>query len=229
MDGRLGGRAGPRARHRRADRPFGQRRRLGPGRGPIVRVGGAGTGATAAGTSANTSASGSASESWPSGKNAWTVELGALGKDGTSSAQVAAAKQDAVTKGAKGAGIIDSDNHGSLPGGSWIVYSGVYGSKAAATKALGKLKKHFPKAVVIHVTDAKGGGATSASSGGSDAGGGKVASGAAAKKALQDLNQSGDAYEKQLKKKPKTIVIPGKAPPKDNKAPGGGGGGETIG
>ena len=57
----------------------------------------------------------------------------------------------------------------------------------------------------------------------------QVVAGRGRQEAIQDLNQSGEAYEQQLKRKPKTIVLPGKAPPKDHKAPGGGSGAQTIG
>ena len=94
-------------------------------------------------------------EDWPEGKNGYSVQLQALPKEGTPVAQVATAKSDATTKGAKDVGALDSDNYASLEGGSFIVYSGIYQGKDAKKKAQAaakKLKKKFPSAKVIKVT-----------------------------------------------------------------------------
>jgi hypothetical protein len=64
-------------------------------------------------------------------------------------------------------------------------------------------------------------------------GGGKVnsAEAAAGAKAVQDLNNasSGDDYQRKSARLPDTVALPGKPPPRDNKAPGGGSGAESIG
>jgi hypothetical protein len=179
----------------------------------VVTVGsGSGTATTAADTGA------AFKSDWPAGKDGWTVELQALSKDSADPAKVAAAKQDAKGKGAADVGALDSDEYGSLTPNQYVVYSGVFKSKGEATKALGKLKKSFPKAKVVHVT---AGGA------------GPVINSAKAKqdkKKLEQLqNLSGSDYSKQSRKLPKTLELPGKAPPKDNKQGGGGSGFQTIG
>ncbi len=74
-------------------------------------------------------------DDWPAGKKGFTVELQALPKDSADAAKVAAAKTAAAGKGADAVGALDSDAHGSLDGGNYIVYSGAFATKAEATKA----------------------------------------------------------------------------------------------
>ena len=181
----------------------------------VISVGGAGAGPAAA--SANTGPK--FTGDWPAGKDAYTVELKTLSKSGTQPAAVATAKTDASSKGAANVGALDSDSYPSLGGGQYVVYSGVYKTQAEATKALKGLKKSFPQAKVIHVSQS--GGASSAT------GSGKSLS----RQQLNSLNNtSGSDYYRKASKLPKKIVIPGPPPATDNKAPGGGaGGGQTIG
>ncbi len=171
-------------------------------------------------TAATATADTTVSEDWPSGKTGFTVELGTLAKDGTTAGQVSAAKTAAAAKGAPKVGALDSDEHSSLTSGNYVIYSGVFAKRAAAKKALGKLKAGgFPDAKLIAVNDGSSGG-SGASSADKKAGG----------KAVQDLNNStGQDYQKKSSKLPDTVALPGKPPPKDDKAPGGGSGGETIG
>jgi hypothetical protein len=80
---------------------------------------------------------------------------------------------------------------------------------------------------------------TTASAGGG--GGGRKAHGRAAKnpdpvdtragaRAVQDLNSAtGEDYQRKSARLPDTVALPGKPPPRDDKAPGGGSGAETIG
>jgi cell division septation protein DedD len=181
----------------------------------VVTVGGTGTGGPAAGASSTAAAFKS---DWPAGQNGWTVQLDALPKASNDAAKVAAAKQAATGKGAPAVGALDSDQFKSLPKQQWIVYSGNFKSKAEATKALAKLRKSFPQAKVVQV---------------SAGGAGPVISGAAAQRSQQQLQQlqnlSGSNYSKQSRKLAKTVPIPGRAPPTDNKAGGGGTGFQTIG
>jgi hypothetical protein len=178
----------------------------------IVRVGGdSGTSATS-GTAKHASDT-TVKGDWPAGKEGWTVQLQQLPKDDPT--KITAAKQDAEDKGAAAVGLIDTDSFEGLPPGNYIVYSGRFDSKEKATAALGKLKKDFPKAKVIHV------GATAPGVGGAKA--------EADKQAVQSLdNLSGSDYAKQSRKLPDTLALPGKPPPKDNKEGGGGTGFETI-
>lgn len=184
---------------------------------PIV-VRGAG-GPAGAGTG-STTANASFKSDWPAGKKGWTVEIGTLPKDGTAASAVQAAKQQAQSKGASSVGALDSDQYASLPGGKYVIYSGVYDSKAKAAAALKGLKSKFPSAKVVEVSD-KGGGGTANYTGKKKA--------TVSKGALNSLNNlNGNDYEKQSRKLPDTTVLPGKPPSTDNAAPGGGSSGETI-
>lgn len=178
----------------------------------VIRVGGD-TGAGADNTSTVTFKS-----DWPAGKSGYTVELGTLSGDGTA-AEVTAAKKAAIEKGAKDVGALDTDDFASLPGGKYLIYSGRFKDKAAATKALSAVKAKFPHARVVKVSD----------DGDATGGGGAAGKPTVDKGQLKKLdNLSGDAYVKRSRKLPSTTVLPGKAPPKDNKAPGGGSSGEEI-
>jgi hypothetical protein len=205
---------------------------------PIVNVGsdtGGGSSTTASGGSSVDTANTSFKSDWPAGKEGYTVELGTLPKQGTSADQVDSAKADATSKGAPDVGALDSDDYASLPSGNYIVYSGVYTSKADADKALKSLKSKFPDAKVVQVS-------TKASSGGG--GGGTTANSAqsltsakssgdqpvtASDQALQQLDSaSGSDYQKQSQKLPDEIQTEGKPPPTDNKPAGGGSGGGVV-
>lgn len=187
--------------------------------GRVVTVGGSGgeTGATG-GSAAETAAFES---DWPAGKDGYTVELGSLDKSSSSAADVQTAKDDATAEGAPDVGALSSDEYASLPGGAYVVYSGVFDSKGEATKALDKLREDFPDAKVAKVSTE-----ASASSAGGGGGGGATA---VDSKELQQLDSAtGDAYVEKSKKLPDETKVEGKAPPKDNKAPGGGSGAVEI-
>jgi hypothetical protein len=203
---------------------------------PIVQVGGgsAGGSKTASTGQPVDTANTSFQSDWPSGKEGYTVELGTLPKSGTTPQQVDTAKADAKSKGAPDVGALDSDDYGSLPAGNYIIYSGVYTTKADATKALGSLKSKFPDAKVVQVStksSSGGGGGGPTANSAQDLTGAKNSSGpvTASDQALQQLdNASGSDYQKQSQQLPDEIQTQGKPPPKDHKAPGAGGGGVTI-
>jgi len=202
----------------------------GPG-APIVKVGSAGPVAStqASGSSLNT-ANETFKDDWPSGKDGWTVELGSLSKSGATPTDVSTQKSDLTSKGAKDVGALDSDNYGSLPGGNYILYSGVYDTKAEAAKAQKGLTGSFPDAKVVQVS-AK---ASAGSGSGTKAALSQKAlqqAGATtlSKSSLQNLSSaSGNDYEKQSQKLPEVIATGGKPPPKDTQAPGAGGSGTVI-
>ncbi len=195
----------------------------------VVQVGGTGA-ETGSGSNLPTADTEFKSD-WPSGKEGFTVEIGSLAKQGTTAAQVDAAKSDATGKGASDVGALDTDDYGSLPSGNYVIYSGVYDTKADATKALKPLKSDFPDAKVVEVS-AKG------ASGG--AGGGKTVSaketggltnstadsGATVKASEGDIEQlhntTGEAYQEAIKHIPDNIETPGKEVKNDNKDPGAG-------
>lgn len=168
---------------------------------------------------------------WPEGQEGFTVQLVSLPKATTQPAQVATAKTDAQGKGASDVGALDSDQHEGLDPGAYVVYSGVFDDEKAAKKALAKVKKNFPDAKVIQVGAGSAGGDSKLS----DSGGDKDALSGKKKEATVDRGQldqlqnlSPEEYQKQARKLPETTILPGKPPPKDNKAPGGGTGAETI-
>jgi hypothetical protein len=130
----------------------------------VVNVGGGGTAETSASTGAGSTVDVSTSFPVSSG---YAVELTTL-PTGTSQSAASAAESAATAKGATGVGIISVSGYTITPkpsGGAFVVYSGHYSSRAAAAKALSKLKKAFPGATVISVKASSGG-----------AGGGKVVS-----------------------------------------------------
>jgi hypothetical protein len=147
---------------------------------------------------------------WP-GDDGWTVQLQALPKEGSTVADVDAAKASAESQGAPDVGALDSDEWPSLDGGDYVVYSGVFTSKKEAAKALKKLRKDFPDAEVVEVS--AGGGATKI---GKD-------TDKQSDEELEDLQEAtGEEYVKKSKKLPDKVATEGKKPKPDNKKPGGG-------
>jgi hypothetical protein len=186
----------------------------------VIRVGPSAGVASAPGTSLASATAGSFESDWPSGRSGYTVELGVLPKSGTDATAVAKAKSDATAKGAPAVGALDSDAFKSLPGGKYVVYSGVFSTKAQAAAALKKLKAKFTSAQVVQVSSKAPKAKTDYI--GKD-------SAKLDQRQLQDLNNlSGDAYAKRSRKLPTTTALPGKPPPKDGKAPGAGSGGDVI-
>jgi septal ring-binding cell division protein DamX len=110
------------------------------------------TGTTSAGSEA------SFTSDWPSGTSGYTVQLQTLAQSGTSVSAVESAKTAAMAKGAKSVGALKSEEFSSLASGNYVIYSGVYHTRAQAEKALGGLKKSFPGASVVKVSN--GGGTT---------------------------------------------------------------------
>jgi SPOR domain len=123
----------------------------------VASAGAAGTGATAASSTAPSPFTGD----WPAATNGYTVQLQTLPQSSTQVSAVEAAKTSATAKGAKSVGALKSEEFTSLSGSDYVIYSGVYHTKAEAQKALPALKKSFPGASVIEVSD---GGSSSTSS-----------------------------------------------------------------
>jgi hypothetical protein len=117
----------------------------------VVNVGG-GAAATSA-SSSTTPASLSSDFSLPRG---YAIELGTLAGSSTKSAASAAEKADRA-KGATAVGLISQSDFTLTPKpptGDYVIYSGQYKTQSEAQSALAKLKKAFPKAVVISVVAA---------------------------------------------------------------------------
>jgi hypothetical protein len=148
-------------------------------------------------------------DDWPSGTNGYTIQLQTLPRASTQPSAVEAAKSAAGAKGAKGVGALRSEDFSGLRAGSYIVYSGVYHSKAQAEKALGALRKSFPGASVIKVSSA--GGSSAGTGSGSGSGGGASGNGTGSgspgsSKALEELHKSkGKSYEEKSKNLPNVV------------------------
>lgn len=154
------------------------------------------------------------------GEDGWTIALATLPKDGTDQAAVDQAKAAAEADGAKGVGVLDSDEFPSLDPGEFVVFSGVFATKKSASAALAKLKKDYPDASVVKVSATDAGGAAP-----------KVDKDAQtqSKDDLKDLQDAkGDDYVKQSKKLKDKVGTQGAVPKKDDKKPGGGSGDGTV-
>ncbi len=199
---------------------------------PVVQVEGAGTQTAESGEgSAETdSTGGEVTTDWPQGETGWTIELGTLPKDGTEAGDVEAATADAESTGASDVGVLDSDQYASLPGGNYVIYSGIYPNEADAEAALSDLEANFPDAQVIEVSDEE---ATADAGGG---GGGLVGAGSsgdepveATTEDLENLeNLSPEEYQDASQDLPDTIVTPGELPEPDGGEPGAGTDAEVI-
>jgi hypothetical protein len=118
----------------------------------VVNVGGGG----AAATSASSSATPASLSSDFSLQRGYAIELGTLAGSSTQSAASAAEKADRA-KGATAVGLINQFDFTLTPkppSGDYVIYSGQYKTQSEAQSALAKLKKAFPKAVVISVVAA---------------------------------------------------------------------------
>ena len=202
---------------------------------PVVTVpsDAAATSAPTAGGSSETVSNGPITSEWPEGEEGWTIELGTLPKDGTTSADVDSTKQSLTDQGATDLGVLDSDTYASLPSGNWVIYSGVYDTQADADAALKKLSSGFPDAQVVEVSTQKAaaGGSGGGGKGGSDdpfgasAGGGS--SDAPVEASTQDLQDLQNVTDPD--KIPDEVATPGEAPPDDPSVkPGGGSSAQVI-
>jgi hypothetical protein len=108
---------------------------------------------TSTASTGSTGAEASFTGDWPSGTSGYTVQLQTLAQSGTSTSAVETAKSAATAKGAKSVGALKSEEFSSLTAGSYVIYSGVYHKKPEAEKALAGLKKSFPGAKVLKVSN----------------------------------------------------------------------------
>jgi hypothetical protein len=176
----------------------------GPAVPQVITVSSAASGATAPASEAV-----AFSDDWPSATNGYTVQLQTLPVAGSEVSAVEAAKSAASKKGAKDVGALKSEDFSSLAAGSYVIYSGVYHKRPEAQKALAKLKKSFPGAGAVKVSNgaAGGSGAASSSSSSGAPGAGSSPSHPAPPAAVESLKKakSGKSYEEQSKKLPDVI------------------------
>ncbi|HEX7609942.1 MAG TPA: SPOR domain-containing protein, partial [Solirubrobacteraceae bacterium] len=144
---------------------------------------------------------------WPSGTKGFTVQLQTLPQAGTTVGAVAAAKSQASGKGATAVGALKSEEFTSLTTGNYVIYAGVYHKRAEAQKALAGLKKTFPSASVIEVSNGSSSSSSSPSSGGSSSsGGGSNINHPAPPSALEGLKGvKGKSYEERSKNLPNVV------------------------
>lgn len=164
-------------------------------------------GSTAGAGGAGGTAEESFTDDWPSGTKGFTVQLEKLPQEGTTVKAVEQAKAAEGARGAGSVGALKSEDFSSLPSGSYIVYSGVYHKRAEAQKALGGLKRKFPGAAVIEVSNSSGkaGSGSSGSAGGSSGSGSSVTH-PAPSSVLESLKGTkGKSYEEKSKNLPDVV------------------------
>jgi hypothetical protein len=167
----------------------------------VITVGGSG----AAGSGSSQSSEASFSGDWPSGTSGFTVQLQTLPTSGTTVVAVASAKSAATAKGAKSVGALRSSDYSSLPSGNYVIYSGVYHTRAEAQKALTALHKSFPGATVISVSNGAGSGGSGAA-GGAAKGSGSDIQHPAPPTVLENLKHAkGKSYEERSKNLPDVV------------------------
>ena len=159
--------------------------------------------AGATGSSTPGGSGGEFSDDWPSGKSGYAVLLQSLPQSSTSTSAVAQAKSAAGAKGAPAVGALKTGDFSSLTAGSYDIYSGEYTTKAQAQKALTSLKRSFPGASVIRVSQgARSSASASGESGsaGSGSSGESGSSGSGSTQQLQKLSKTkGKNYEQESK------------------------------
>jgi hypothetical protein len=163
----------------------------------VISVGSGGPAATS-----TTAASESFTGDWPAGTTGYTVQLQSIPQSGTQVSAVQAAKAAASAKGAKNVGALKSDEFSSLPAGSYVIYSGVYHKRPEAEKALKALKKSFPGASVLGVSNGSSGSGSPSSSG---SGAGNNLNNPAPPSVLESKPVKGKSYEQIHKNLPNVI------------------------
>ena len=162
---------------------------------------------SSAGTGTTASSEASFTGNWPSTTTGYTVQLQTLPQSGTSVSAVEAAKAAATAKGAKAVGALKSEEFSSLTAGSYVIYSGVYHKRPEAEKAIASLKKTFPSAKVVKVSNGGSGSSAEGSESSSSAGGvGSSESKPAPPSVLNNLKGvKGKSYEERSKNLPDVV------------------------
>lgn len=157
--------------------------------------------------STNASSEASFSDDWPAGTSGYTVQLQTLPQAGTTVSAVEAAKSAASGKGAKAVGALKSEDFSSLASGNYVIYAGVYHKRSEAEKALAALKKSFPGASVVAVSNT---GSSASSEGSSTSSGGSGAGSSEAHPAPPSVVEGlksvkGKSYEEKSKNLPNVV------------------------
>jgi hypothetical protein len=170
----------------------------------VITVAAAPSAATGA-TTTPAASEASFSSDWPTGRNGYTVQLQTLPQSGTALSTVESAKSAASAKGAKAVGALKSEEFSSLSAGSYVIYAGDYHDKTEAERAAAGLKKSFPAAKVVKVSN--GGSSSSAEPPTSSPGGvGQSESHPAPPSVLKSLKSvKGKSYEEKSKNLPDVV------------------------
>jgi hypothetical protein len=157
------------------------------------------------GAATGAAAEASFSSDWPTGTSGYTVELQTL-PSGTATAAIAAAKSAAAAKGATAAGALKAEEYSSLTGSGYVIYSGVDHKRSEAEAALSGLRKSFPAAKVIAVSNKSAGEAAAGGSGAGAGAAGSSESHPAPPSALNGLKSAkGKSYEEKSKALPDVV------------------------
>jgi hypothetical protein len=163
--------------------------------------------APTSGTTTSASSEASFTGDWPAGTSGYTVQLQTLPQTGTAVSAVESAKSAATAKGAKAVGALKSEEFSSLTAGSYVIYSGVYHKKPEAEKALAAVKKSFPGAKVLSVSNGGSGSSSTTEPPTSSPGGvGQSESHPAPPSVLKSLKAvKGKSYEEKSKNLPDVV------------------------
>jgi hypothetical protein len=90
--------------------------------------------------------------SWPAGKDGYTIVLRSVPKSqGRQTAEDEARR--AINQGLPQVGVLDSSDYSSMRAGYWVVFSGIYDTKAQAQGQLQTARSKYPLAYVRQVAD----------------------------------------------------------------------------
>jgi hypothetical protein len=90
--------------------------------------------------------------SWPAGKDGFTIVLRSVPKSqGRATAEAEARR--AISQGLPQVGVLDSSDYSSMRSGYWVVFSGIYDTKAQALGGLQTARSKYPLAYVREVKD----------------------------------------------------------------------------
>jgi hypothetical protein len=89
---------------------------------------------------------------WPDGKDAWTVVL-----ETSQTREAAETRAKELAGQGVPVGVLDSDNYSSLQASTFVVFSGQYDSRRAATQALQDLADQVTGGYVRHIIPSTGG------------------------------------------------------------------------
>jgi hypothetical protein len=89
---------------------------------------------------------------WPAGKDGYTIVLRSVPKSqGRDTAEAEARR--AMSQGLTQVGVLDSSDYTSMRSGYWVVFSGIYDTKAQAQSGLPTARSRYPLAYVRQVAD----------------------------------------------------------------------------